>query len=274
MNPPRHTEPQANGALAQALMKRHPLWDETTIHTEQTRVLREGSGRRVDILIHTPGRQPVAVETEFAPAATVENDAMGRLGWKLESTGDTIESAISVVLPEELTTGSLSAIETCKLRYATHHLHPGDQRSRWPESGRLDGSANDLADAIEALSLSQQMLEQGVRRLEETVKACAGLLSQQSTEHVQKRLAEKLKQSPEKKTREQTLRMVAAILTSAFVFHASVEGQPNIPSMASLRGDGMHRHRLLVVWERNSAGQLLADLLHRQVICLRRYRRP
>ena len=249
MNPPRHTEPQANGALAQALMKRHPLWDETTIHTEQTRVLREGSGRRVDILIHTPGRQPVAVETEFAPAVTVENDAMGRLGWKLESTGDTIESAISVVLPEELTTGSLSAIETCKLHYATHHLHPGDRRSRWPESGRLDGSADDLADAIEALSLSQQMLEQGVRRLEETVKACAGLLSQQSTEHVQKRLAEKLKQSSEKKTREQTLRMVAAILTSAFVFHASVEGQPNIPSMASLRGNGMHRHRLLVVWE-------------------------
>ena len=79
MNPPRHTEPQANGALAQALMKRHPLWDETTIHTEQTRVLRGSSGRRVDILIHTPGRQPVAVETEFAPAATVENDAMGGL---------------------------------------------------------------------------------------------------------------------------------------------------------------------------------------------------
>ena len=37
---------------------------------------------------------------------------------------------------------------------------------------------------------------------------------------MQRRLAEKLKQS----AGEQTLRMVAAILTSAFVFHASIEG--------------------------------------------------
>ena len=28
MSPPRNTEPQANGALARALMRRHPLWDD------------------------------------------------------------------------------------------------------------------------------------------------------------------------------------------------------------------------------------------------------
>ena len=164
MSPPRNTEPQANGALARALMRRHPLWDDGTVDTERTGVLQGRSGLQVDILIHTPARQPVAVETEFAPALGVENDAIQRLGRRLESTGDTIESAISVVLPEELKTGSLDAIETCGLRYATHHLHEDAHHSRWPESGYIDGTPDDLADAIEALSLSQRKLEQGVQK--------------------------------------------------------------------------------------------------------------
>ena len=245
---PRNTEPQANGSLARALMKRHPLWDDTTVHAERTRILQGRSGLQIDILVHTPARQPVAVETEFAPAATVENEAIQRLGRRLESTGETIESAISIVLPEELTTGSLDAIETCRLRYATYHLHADGHHSRWPESGYLEGTADELADAIEALSLSQRRLEQGVRMLEATVKACAGLLSQQSTAHVQFRLAERLKQSPDEKALDQTLRMVAAILTSAFVFHASIEDQYGIPSLSVLEGEGMHKRRLLLVW--------------------------
>ena len=56
MNLPRNTEPQVNGALARALMKRHPLWDETSIPGEQTRVLQESSSLQVDILIDTPAR--------------------------------------------------------------------------------------------------------------------------------------------------------------------------------------------------------------------------
>ena len=242
---PRNTEPQANGALARALTEMHPLWDDTTVHAERTRVLQGRSGLQVDILIHTPACQPVAVETEFAPAATVEHEAIQRLGKRLKSTGETIESAISVVLPEELTTGSLDAIATCRLRYATHHLNGNGHHSRWPLSGYLEGTVDELADAIEALSLSQRKLEQGVRMLQGTVEACAGLLSQQSTVHVQRRLAEKLKQSPG----DQTLRMVAAILTSAFVFHASIEGQEGIPSLFTLRGFGRNKERLLDTWD-------------------------
>lgn len=245
MSHPRNTEPQANGALARALMKRHPLWDDTSIHPERTGILQGSSGLQVDILIHTPALQPVAVETEFAPAATVENDATSRLGWKLQSTGETIESAISVVLPEELKTGSLAAIETSRLRYATHHLHADGHHSRWPDSGYIDGTADDLADAIEIQSLSRRKVEEGVRMLEATVRSCAGLLAQQSTAYVQRRLAEKLKQS----RGEQTLRMVAAILTSAFVFHASIEGQENLPSLSTLRGAGRNKESLLDTWD-------------------------
>lgn len=243
MSLPRNTEPQANGALARALMKRHPLWDDTSVHAERTGVLQGGPGQ-IDILIHTPSRQPVAVETEFDPARTVENEAIGRLGRKLDSTGDTIESSLSVVFPVELKTGSLAAIENSKLRYATHHLHADDHHSRWPESEYLTGSVDDLADAIEALSLSERKLAKGVRMLEATVKACAGLLSFHSTAYVQERLAQKLMQS----SGEQTLRMVSAILTSAFVFHASIEGQDGVPPMSELEGAGMHKRRLILVW--------------------------
>lgn len=244
MGLPRNTEPQANGALARALMKRHPLWDDMSVHAERTGVLQGGSGQ-IDILIHMPSRQPVAIETEFDPARMVENEAIGRLGWELQSTGDTIESAISVVLPEELKTGSLDAVETCSLRYATHQLDADGHHSRWPKSDHLDGTVDDLADAIEMLSLSQRKLDEGVQMLEATVRACAGLLAQQSTAHVRRRLAEKLKQSPG----AQTLRMVAAILTSAFVFHASIEGQEGIPSLSSLRGVGRNKEILLDTWD-------------------------
>ena len=244
MNRPHNTEPQANGALARALMKRHPLWDETSVHAERTRVLQESSSLQVDILIDTPSRQPVSVETEFAPAATVERDAIERLGRTLEFNGEPIESAISVVLPSALKSGSLNAIETCRLRYATYHLQSANNHSRWPKSGHLTGTVDDLADAIEALSLSERKLAEGVQVLEATVRACAGLLQQQSTEYVQERLGERLKQIPG----EQTMRMVAAILASAFVFHASIEGQSGIPLMSTLNGIGMHKHRLLAVW--------------------------
>ena len=241
---PRNTEPQANGALARALMKRHPLWNDTSVHAERAGALQGGSGQ-IDILIHTPARQPVAVETEFDPARMVENESIGRLGWKLQSTGDTIESAISIVLPEELKDGPLNAIETCGLRYATHCLDAAGHHSRWPKSGYLDGTVDDVADAIEVLSLSQRKLDEGVQMLEATVRACAGLLAQQSSAHVRRNLAEKLKQSPS----EQTLRMVAAILTSAFVFHSSIEGQEGVPSLSTLRGVGRNKERLLDTWD-------------------------
>ena len=71
------------------------------------------------------------------------------------------------------------------------------------------------------------------------------MLLQRSTEYVQDRRGEKLKQI----LGEQTMRMVAAILASAFVFHVSNEGQSGIPPMSTLHGVGMHKHRLLVVWE-------------------------
>ena len=91
MSRPRNTEPQANGALARALRRRNPDWNDRTVHAERTNVIQQavpgtGVGKRPDILIAPPRRQPVILETEFAPAHTVDQDATARLGTSLHST--------------------------------------------------------------------------------------------------------------------------------------------------------------------------------------------
>ena len=78
MSGPRNTEPQANGALARALRRRNPDWNNRTVHAERTNVIQlavpgTGAGKRPDILIASPRRQPVILETEFAPAHTVRS---------------------------------------------------------------------------------------------------------------------------------------------------------------------------------------------------------
>ena len=137
MSGPRNTEPQANGALARAMRRRNPDWNDKTVHAERTNVI-EGSvpgtetGKKPDILIASPRRQPVIVETEFAPAHTVDQDAKARLGKKLHTTGEDIEGVLSVVLPESLKTGDLETVESSRFRYATHYLDSNGESIRWP----------------------------------------------------------------------------------------------------------------------------------------------
>ena len=167
MSGPRNTEPQANGALARAMRRRNPDWNDKTVHAERTNVI-EGSvpgtetGKKPDILIASPRRQPVIVETEFAPTHTVDQDAKARLGKKLHTTGEDIEGVLSVVLPESLKTGDLETVESSRFRYATHYLDSNGESIRWPpEREWLEGGVDDLADAIEYLSLSERQLAIG-----------------------------------------------------------------------------------------------------------------
>ncbi len=233
MSAPRNTEPQANGALARALRRRNPDWTDQTVHAERTHVIEgslpgSGSGKHPDILIAPPRRQPVIVETEFAPAPTVDQDATARLDARLHSTGEGIEGVLSVVLPESLKTGDLETIEKAKFRYATHYLDSEGDRIRWPTEGNwLEGGVDDLADAIEYLSLSERQLAIGAEALERVVRHAAGLLSEHAGTDPLERIARDLHQV----AGMQSERMAAAICVSAFVFHAAIEGQEHIPKV-------------------------------------------
>ena len=231
MNGPRNTEPQANYVLARALRRRNPDWTDSTVHAERTNVIQQavpgsGTAKRPDILISPPRYQPVIVETEFAPARTVEQDATGRLGTRLYSTGADIEGALAVVLPERFRTGNLEAIESAEFRYSTHYLDAKGQSTRWPQNGEwLEGNADDLADVIEYLSLSERQLARGTEALEEVVRNAAELLAEHAGHGPLARIASKLHQEAGR----QTERMAAAICVSAFMFHAAIEGQEGIP---------------------------------------------
>ena len=198
MSVPRNTEPQANGALARALRCRNPDWNDKTVHAERTNVIQlgvPGSGRakKPDILVSPTRRQPVIVETEFAPARTVEQDATARLGTRLHSTGADIEGVLSVVLPENLRTGDLETIEGASFRYATHYLDSEGDGTRWPPKGEwLEGGVDDLADAIEYLSLSERQLARGTEALEQVVRNAAGLLVEYAGEGPLERIARDL----------------------------------------------------------------------------------
>ena len=248
MSGPRNTEPQANGALARALRRRNPGWNDNTVHAERTHVIQQavpgtGTGKRPDILIAPPRRQPVIVETEFAPAHTVDQDATARLGTSLHSTGEDIEGVLSVVLPESLKTGDLETIESAALRYATHYLDSKGESIRWPPERKwLEGGVDDLADAIEYLSLSERQLARGTEALEQVVRNAAGLLAEHAGEGPLARIARDLHQGEGK----QTERMAAAICVSAFVFHAAIERQQQIPPVP-LAGS-IDKGTLLGVW--------------------------
>ena len=248
MSAPRNTEPQANGVLARVLRRRNPDWTDQTVHAERTKVIEgsipgTGTGKQPDILIAPPRRQPVIVETEFAPAHTVEQDATARLRTKLHSTGEVIEGVLSVVLPESLKTGDLDTVESVRFRYATHYLDSKGENIRWPpEKEWLEGGIDDLADAIEYLSLSERQLAIGAKALEQVVRNAAGLLTEHAGEGPLARIASDLHQVPGK----QTVRMAAAICLSAFVFHAAIEGQEQIPPVPL--GGSIDKGSLLRTW--------------------------
>jgi len=243
-----NTEPQINGALARALCKRHPLWDENTVHTEQRQVLQNIS-KQPDILIELPYCQPVIIETEVLPANSVEKDAKNRLGGKTQHSGKSIESTLAVVLPKRCRDGKNNLNEIIEsatdLKYCTFNKTINDDSKRYPESESdwIVTDINGLADAIEHLSISERRLEQGTQVLEQVVHQGAELLA----DHVNDFSLEKIANELHQEKCEQTARMATAIFVSAFVFHTAIEGQKNIPTVPLLTD--INKNTLIKTWD-------------------------
>ena len=161
----------------------------------------------------------------------------------MHSTGANIEGVLSVVLPESLKTANLETVERASFRYATHYLDSKGENIRWPSKPQwIEGSVDDLADAVEYLSLSERQLARGTETLERVVRNAAGLLAVHAGETALAQIARDLHQE----AGEQTERMAAAICVSAFVFHASIEGQEQIPEVP-LAGS-IDKGKLLCTW--------------------------
>jgi hypothetical protein len=254
------TEPTINDALAELLTSTRSLWRQgQVVRSENTNVLRS-TGMRPDILVVEPNVSPVIIETELAPAMSVECDARQRLGQELVETGRTVFSCIAVRLPAELRDYSRQALKDALARMTDYDMamFAGVDEltcTRWPTSGWLRGGLGDISLLAQSAAVPPQIVEQAAQALVDGVNAAAGRLVENEASHpgVVVQIGEHLKQavsSPRQKL--QTLRMAMTILANAFVFHETLAGGRDdlarVLTVAQLRSVGLTRTSLLNEW--------------------------
>ena len=225
---PQNIEPTINVALGSLL---ETMLSDFAVYPENTNVVVSHRGRRPDILIVSPDRSPVIIETEFHPASTVEDDALKRVGISVEPASRPVESVIALRYPETLAqVHDLSALSAAltkvQFSYCTLTGVEGeDAPRRFPDHNWLDGSIYDLAELVRLASVPQQaviraadMLQLGIeiaaRKLEDIAKSRPGI-----TTEIANLLG--LRDLP------QTRRMACAIIANAMLFHDHIAGMHN-----------------------------------------------
>lgn len=247
---PKTAEVAFNFELAAVLRRKHPRWPGR-IGVEQTNVFNDAASLQPDIIIRHPGGLPVAVETEYAPAATVEQDAGQRLGRTLRETGDTIEQAIALRLPDNLAwarqTELEEEIERATLGFCILSGGPKNPE-RWPATGWLEGTVDDLAACIELAAHSENRIARSMQVLEDGIAHAAGKLRDAGADAPI--MLETIAQDLHQKDGEQTSRMAMAILTNALTFHTAIAGAHQIETLDQLRGTNgrISKMKVLTVW--------------------------
>ena len=251
----RPSEKAFNGLLAQALDRRHPRWDA---NAEQTGVVAGSAGRSPDIVIAPHGGAvgaPVVIETEYAPARTVESDAERRLGVVLADSGRAVEQVVALSAPTALRAVNQrdlpEAIEGAEYRYRLVTRHGDDERmAGFPESGWLTGSVDDLAGLCEQITTNELVVQKAADEMELTVAAVSRTLAKAVADapHVLDGIAESLhlELSP------QTTRIGMTMIANALVFQLAIEGDANPKTGWRIPGpnpDDTRDHVLEVWWK-------------------------
>ena len=250
--PANTSEIAFNSSLADVLRGKHPLWDDL-LGAEQTKVIIENPRLRPDILVRSSTSQPVAIETEYFPANTVESDAKSRLGLTLRDTGEVIEQAIALRVPVALQHGQAglqNRISQATFEYCLISGNPEDPK-RWPKLGWLIGGVDDLARCIEFASYAERLIDEYIDVFTRGVATAANGLSLDAKKFpdAPRKIAEVLNQAET----EQTNRMAMTIIGNALIFHATVAGAHDIQPIEALRrqSDGKpSKSKVLQCWDR------------------------
>ena len=249
---PRTSEVAFNGVLAEVLRRKHPLWKDH-LGVEQTGVFPEQPGLRPDILVRPPNAQPVVVETEYAPAHTVEQDACARLGLVTGSAADPIEQAIAIRVPTALRQGQADLPDRIVTAEFDYCIFSGDPSSpdRWPTTGWLTGTVDDIVRCIEHAMVSQRLVDESITVLERGVRVATQAIRdavETGFTDTDRNLGRVLNQN----SGEQTDRMAMTIIANALTFHTMIAGTRGIPSIDQLNKDKTVtlKRGLLRTWER------------------------
>ena len=245
---PHQTEPSANnatGGLLQAMLPR------SIVRSEHVQAIAGRAGLQPDILITSTGSAPVVVEAEYMPAHTVEVEARSRLGLEVASNGRPIEAVIALRYPEDIREvhdlhGALSSarLSYCVFTEGAEDVH------RFPESGWLDGSIEDLADMVRLVSVPQRAVDRATTALQEGIDGAARLLDElnETRAGVTTAIARLLGMTNVPQTR----RMACAIIANALVFHERIAGMhEGVKSLAVVCGDGVDNPQgeVLAAWD-------------------------
>ena len=243
---PRQTEPSANNAMGSLLQG---MLSRSQVRSENTQAIAGHPGLRPDILIAAPGCSPVVVEAEYIPAATVESEAKDRLGLEVASNGRVIEAAIALRYPDDISEADdlRAALSAARLSYCVFTEDSGGVH-RFPESGWLDGSAEDLADMVRLVSVPQRAVERASTTLQEGIAGAAKLLDElnETRSGITMAIARRLGMTNVPQTR----RMACAIIANAMVFHERIAGMhEEVKSLALVCGDVVQTTRRAMCWQ-------------------------
>ena len=253
-NRQNNSELVVNTELGKALRTMHPRWKENGVYIEKTGLIADNPNQRVDILFNHSTGIPVALETEFAPALAVEEDAKFRLGKIFTLNSHIIEQAIALRLPQELESVQQSDlykfVMAGKYEYCLYSCSDEDilnEPNRWPDTGWISGNLSELATFIEYTSLSESRIAESMTILEDGIDRAANLLrsSVQKGYNTLDKIAECLRQDEN----QQTTRRAMAIVANAVSFHTLIAGHKDIKSFDELKFHGAHlKTRIFSEW--------------------------
>ena len=245
---PRQTEQNANNALGILLQS---MFSRSRVYYENTRVIVDHPGLQPDILITSNGRSPVVVEAEYMPAANVEPEARERLGLDVTVDSRPIEAAIALRYPKEVSEAAslADALKGSTLSYCVFTQERNDVK-RFPESGWLDGSVEDLADLVRLVSVPQWAVDAATEILRKGIDNAAKILDETATYRPEtvKDIAARLGMIDVTQTR----RMACAIMANAMVFHERISKMhPGIKTLEKVCGEDVAnpQHEVLASWD-------------------------
>ena len=245
---PRQTEPSANNALGGLLQG---MLSRSRVHSENTQAIAGHAGLQPDVLVITPGAAPVVVEAEFEPAHNVESEAKDRLGLEVASNGRVIEAVIALRYPEDVRRAYdlRAALKSARLSYCVFTEEAGGE-SRFPSSGWLEGSVEDLADMVRLVSVPQRAVDAATNALQVGIDRAAKLLDEldDTKPGITFAIANLLGMTNVPQTR----RMACAIVANALVFHEHIAGMhKNIRPLARVCGPSVvnPQARVLAAWD-------------------------
>ncbi len=206
-----------NVALGRVLASMLPT---SNVVYENTGVIVDNAALHPDILINADDRAPVVIEGEYDPGTSVEDDARARLGLRVTESNRIIESAIALRYPETLRIAADldAATKSARMLFAVEY----ENGTRFPESGWLEGSCEDVADMVRLVSVPQRAVDEASDQLEKGIEIATSRLNElaELRPFITPQVAKLLGLSDVLQTR----RMASAIIANALIFHDRVAG--------------------------------------------------